>query len=63
MQYLSTGYTGDADRPLRPRIDPLVDRQTDSRIAAEFGIDIGSVSAPAWVCSGKISSDNPLRYL
>jgi hypothetical protein len=39
LQYLFTGYTCEADRGLRPRIDPLVETVCDYPVTSEFDID------------------------
>jgi hypothetical protein len=39
LQYLFTGHTCEADRDLRPRIDPLVDTIRDYTVTSEFDID------------------------
>jgi hypothetical protein len=39
LQYLFTGHTCEADRDLRPSIDPLVETTSDYTVTSEFDID------------------------
>lgn len=39
LQYLFTGYTCEADRDLRPCIDPLVETVSDYTVTSEFNIN------------------------
>ncbi|KAL8723100.1 MAG: hypothetical protein Q9181_007357 [Wetmoreana brouardii] len=39
LQYLFTGHTCDADRPFRPKIDPVVGSLKDYVVTTEFDID------------------------